>query len=73
MNNKPLSMRIQETKEKLVQVINTSSLPPCITELIIKDIFNELCMLSKEQLNEDILTYNNSLVPTVSEDEGNKK
>ena len=62
--NKPLTLLVQETKSNLVCTINNSSLPPCILELIVKDILNEIHVLSQKQLQEDELSYMKSLTPT---------
>lgn len=62
--NKPLTLLVQETKSNLVGTINNSSLPPCVLELIIKDIINEIHILSQKQLQEDELAYMNSFTPT---------
>lgn len=64
--NKPLTLLMQETKNNLIQTINNSSLPPCILELILKDMLNEINVLSKKQLQEDELAYMNSLSQTES-------
>lgn len=63
--NKPLTLSLKETKLNFVHTINNSSLPPCILELIIRDILNEIRVLSQKQLQEDELAYLNSLTPVV--------
>lgn len=55
--DKPLSIMIQETRTKLVDVCNDSKLPTCILEPIIKDLFNDVHMLAEEQLKCDQLAY----------------
>lgn len=64
--NKPLTLLIQKTKNNLIRTINNSTLPPCILELIVKDILNEIHILSQKQLQEDELAYMNSLSQTES-------
>jgi len=59
--NKPLTILIQETKSNFIKTINNSSLPPCVLELIMQDILNEIHVLSQKQLQEDELAYMNSL------------
>lgn len=61
MNNKPISIIINETKDKIVQVCNSSGLPSCILELIIKNIYNDVYLLAERQLENDLLTYTNLL------------
>lgn len=62
--NKPLTLLIQETKLNFVHTINNASLPPCVLELILQDILNEIHILSQKQLQEDELAYMNSFTPT---------
>lgn len=62
--NKPLTILIQETKSNFIKTINNSSLPPCVLELIMQDILNEIHVLSQKQLQEDELAYMNSLTQT---------
>ena len=59
--DKPITIIIQETKYKLVEVLNTSNLPPVILEPIVKDIYNEITMLAKRQYEKDLYEYNNQL------------
>lgn len=56
--NKPISMTINETRLSLLNVLNTSNLPPCILEMIIKDLYSEAKQLSTFQLKQDTETYN---------------
>lgn len=44
-----------ETREKLVQIINSSNLPAFILESIIKDIYTEINKIKEEQYNNAIL------------------
>ena len=67
--NKPLTLLMHETKNNLIQTINNSTLPPCILELIVKDILNEIHVLSQKQLQDDELLYMNLLSQTESTDE----
>lgn len=64
--NKPISMAINDVKNSLIATCNKYSLPPCILELIVKDILNEIHVLSQKQLQEDELAYMNSLVESES-------
>ena len=64
--NKPLTLLIQETKNNLIQTINNATLPPCILEILVKDILHEIHVLSQKQLQEDELAYMNSLSQTES-------
>ena len=60
MNNKPLSMIIEETKTKLAAVCNDSGLTPVILDLIMQNIYNEVRNLSKEQVVNEKTAYEES-------------
>lgn len=59
--NKPISMIVDETNEKIVRACNESGLPMCVLELIIKNIHNEISNLSEKGLAEDKAMYEQSL------------
>lgn len=59
--DKPISMLIKETKDSLVNICNTSQLPPSILELIFENIHAEISLLSKKCLEQDELIYMTSL------------
>lgn len=59
--NKPTTILIQETKSKFAQICNDSSLPLCVLDLIIQNIYHEVHSLSQKQLQDDELEYINSL------------
>lgn len=59
--NKPISMIIKETNDKLIATCNESGLPACILELIVKNIYNEVNGLSEKILDNDKKSYNESL------------
>lgn len=62
MNNKPITILINEFKEKLIQTCNTSGLPACVLELALQNVYNDVSLLAKRQLQEDELYYANSLI-----------
>lgn len=45
---KPLSIVMTEVKKEIASVINTSGLPIYITELILKDIYNDVVQMSNQ-------------------------
>ena len=59
--NKPISIIVDETNEKIVKACNESGLPMCVLELIIKNIHNEISNLSEKVLIEDKAMYEQSL------------
>lgn len=55
--NKPISMTINETRISLANVLNTSNLPPCILEMIVKELYDEARHISSVQLKQDEENY----------------
>ena len=43
---KPVSMIIEETKHELANVINNCKLHPAIIEMIVKEIYVEVCQIN---------------------------
>lgn len=43
---KPVSMIIEETKQLLADAINNCKLHPSIIEMIVKDVYLEVCQLN---------------------------
>ena len=62
--DKPISIIIDETKNTIVQACNSSGLSPCILEIILQNVYSEAHMLAEKQLENDLLTYSNSLAQT---------
>lgn len=59
--NKPISMVINETRISLTNVLNTSNLPPCILEMIVKELYDEARQLSSFQSKQDEENYAKAL------------
>ena len=59
--DKPITIIIDEFKKKLADDMNGSNLPPFILETILKDLHQEVFMLSRRQLEEDKIRYKQSL------------
>ncbi len=57
--NKPLTMVIKETKNKLANVCNESGLPPIILDLIMQGIYSEIHSLAERQSLEEEMVYIN--------------
>lgn len=60
--DKPLSLKIEETKSALVNVINNSQLHPYILDSIVKDLYNEIHILYMNQSKQEIENYNAELM-----------
>ena len=65
--NKPTTLVIKEAKSNIIQTVNNAALPPCIMELIVKDVLNELHTLSQKQFQQDELAYMNALAMETTE------
>ena len=59
--HKPTSMIIKETKDKLVEILNTSALPPFVLEPIMKDLYTEVAGLSQQQYLQEKTEYEKAL------------
>lgn len=47
--NKPISITIKETRERIVSAINDSNLPPCILEGIIAPIAQQITQAARAE------------------------
>lgn len=57
---KPLTLKIEETKQAIVTAINNSNLHPFILDTILKDIYNEIHVLCANQAAQDKKEYEKS-------------
>ena len=60
--DKPLSLRIEETKQSLIDVLNNSHLHSYIVDSIVKDLSNEIHILYMNQSKQEIEAYNAELM-----------
>lgn len=59
--NKPLSMIIKETKEKLAEVFSGATLPLPILDLVVQEIYFEVHRLAEKQAEAEELAYMNAV------------
>lgn len=59
---KPASLLIQETRNKIINILNESKLHPSILELIMKDIMNDVTIASTKIKNKELEEYNNKVL-----------
>ena len=57
--NKPISIAIKETRQGICDVINTSGLPISVIELIVSDVYGEVQLVARKQLEQDVLRMEN--------------
>ena len=54
---KPISMRLQETKESIVTIITESGLPMWMLEPAVKDIYNQVNTVAAQEMYNDRKQY----------------
>lgn len=59
---KPASLLIQETRNKIINILNESKLHSSILELIMKDIMNDVTNASTRIKNKELEEYNNKVL-----------
>ena len=67
---KPVTLQIEEFKKNIVDTINVAKLPPFLLEHIMKDLYNEICVLSRNQLAQDRKSYEQSLKEGENQNDG---
>lgn len=55
--NKPITMVIKETKNRLANVCNESGLSPAILDLIMQGLYSEIHSLAERQAVEEEIVY----------------
>ena len=55
--NKPLTMVIKETKNKLANICNESGLSPIVLDLIMQGLYSEIHSLAERQTAEEEASY----------------
>ena len=59
--NKPLTIMVNETKIKLLNICNESGLPPVILDLIVQGIYSDIHHIVEKQTMDEEAAYLNSL------------
>lgn len=57
MEDKPMSVILNEVKGSIVNIINQSGLPIYITEMILKDIVNDVSEVSRQVREKEYQDY----------------
>lgn len=50
--NKPISITIKETRERIISALNDSNLPPCILECIIAPIAQQITQAAVAEVEQ---------------------
>lgn len=61
MTNKPISIALNEFRQKVTEAINTSGIPPYILEMAVNDYLVQLHNLAEKQTAEETAAYNDAL------------
>lgn len=69
---KSTNMIIMETKEKLMQVIIQAKLPGCISEMIIREVAENVSLQAKQLLEQDRAIYQQKLLEESQKKAGEK-
>ena len=69
--DKPITIRYEEFKSKLEELINDSCLPPFIIEPVMKEYLEEVHKCSMVQYQKDKLVYETSMQNIVNEGDSN--
>lgn len=60
MKQKPISIIINDFKQDLMNYISNAGLPPAVIEPIVKDIYQQIVEISKQELERDMVEYQKS-------------
>ena len=55
--DKPITVPIEQFKQELIRLVNESGIPIFLLDYILKDLSNEIHILSKDQLKKDETAY----------------
>ena len=59
-----MSVARNELINNMTDLINGSMLPPFVIEDVLKDMYNKICVISKQQLENDMKKYQDALRKT---------
>lgn len=59
--DKPLSLAIEDAKNSIITAINESKLTPVLLKPIVKEIYDEIVVLSAKEIQDDRLKFEKSL------------
>lgn len=67
--NKTGAIIFEEFKQNMANLINDSSLPPFVIELVLKDFYQEIHNIAKQVYEQDKAQYANSLLQNIQVEE----
>jgi hypothetical protein len=66
--NKPFTLIVKETEEKIVETINNSNLPAYVLKKILQDLFQQLEIAEQNEIEK----YNEELKNNANKEESDK-
>lgn len=54
---KPVSMRIAETREQLINACNESKLPICVLDMLVREVYCDVHRTAKQSAQEEAANY----------------
>lgn len=70
---KPASLLIEETRSKIINILNESKLHSSILELIMRDIMNDVTNASARVKNKELEEYNNKVLEEAKNNSENEQ
>jgi hypothetical protein len=67
--NKPISLILEDSKQTIIDAINSVNLQPYFLELILKDIYNEVYQQKLIQCNQERIAYEKLLIEKEQEEQ----
>ena len=58
---KPITLKIEELKQDVINTINESGLPVFLLDYVLKGLYDELHILNQSQLTQDRESYEKAL------------
>ena len=67
--NKPISLIIEESKQTIVNAINSTGLPMTLLEMIVRDLYNEVRQKALYQYESEKVEYEKALAEQIKAEE----
>lgn len=66
--NEPLTLKVNKTEEKMIEIINKSNLPAFVLKIIIEKIYNEIFEIEQQEIEK----YNQECQKALKDKESDK-
>lgn len=68
--NKPFTLIINETRDKIVEIVNNANLPAFCVEIILKDVLNQVESIDNAEIEKYKNELNNSKIEKEEKENG---